>query len=1122
MTIPLVAACGWCAELVGAPDRLQQESPKGFKTPSAPPLSAADEIRTFKIAPGYRAELVAAEPLVHDPVAMTFDPDGRLWVCEMRGFMPNVDGKGEKEPIGTVSVLEDTRGTGVMDKSTLFLNNLVLPRAVCWTTDGLVVAANGKIWLCAIGADLKCRDRKVICEYNPGNPEYALNGLMPALDNWIYSAKEGIRLRKLDGRWVREATLARGQWGITQDNHGYLIYNVNAQLIRGDLVPCYSPNAHVANPMTNVQLYKTQDVWPIRPNPGINRGYMASFLRPDGTMIEANANCGPVVYRGDNLPRELVGDVFISDPAGNLVRRQVMVTDKGVKSSKNAYDKREFLASTDERFRPVNMNNAPDGTLYLVDMYRGIIQHGAFMTPYLRKEIIDRNLDKPIGLGRIFRIVHETTQQRKPVALGKASSSELVSLLSHANGWHRDMAQQLLVQRKDLSVVADLKKLATTGAESLGRLHALWTLEGLDKLNVDFLLGLLADKDSGVRASAVFLGRSAISRNPEPGYVQELGALADDPDPIVRMQVALTLGQVGTSLADRTLEPILQRAAADPKLLEALLAGYAGQESEFLAARIMLPAWARPEPWRQKLLTTAAGILWQQRQPLAVLRFLHLVSGQHDEQAWQQIALLEGLKSAPGKAGKAAKNQPRVVTLPAVPEGLERLRKSSNRALAGAAENLAKQLIWPGKDGKPLPVPAPLSARHQALHDLGMKEYMALCASCHHPAGYGDAGKGPPLIDSDWLDLSEDRLVRLVLFGLRGPITVNGDTFNKEGALEMPGMYAALDDEKIAGVLTYVRRQWREKAQPIEPETVTRIRKLTNGRTDQWTQKELFEIVLQDKSVLAPGAKLEKLSGEFKFTEGPACDADGNVLFTDQPNDRIMKWSTEGKLSTFLKPSGRSNGLCFDSKGNLWSCADEKNELWIIDPKGKIAVVVKDYQGKLLNGPNDVWVRPDGGVYITDPYYKRDYWKRGPKEQDKEAVYYLTPDHKTLTRVADDMQQPNGIIGTSDGKLLYVADIRGNKTYAYDVQDDGTLKNKRLFCSLGSDGMTIDNEGNVYLTGQGVTIFDMTGKQIEKIAVPEPWTANVCFGGKERDTLFITASKCLYSVKMRVKGVGSQ
>ena len=281
-----------------------------------------------------------------------------------------------------------------------------------------------------------------------------------------------------------------------------------------------------------------------------------------------------------------------------------------------------------------------------------------------------------------------------------------------------------------------------------------------------------------------------------------------------------------------------------------------------------------------------------------------------------------------------------------------------------------------------------------------------------------------------------------------------------------------------------------------------------------------------ESKIIAPGATVQKLASEFSFTEGPACDSQGNVFFTDQPNDRIMKWSTDGKLSTFMQPCGRANGLSFDPQGNLWACADETNQLWRIDAHGKVTVVVKDYNGKLLNGPNDVWIRPGGGLYITDPYYKRPWWKRGPKEMD-ECVYFLSPDESKLTRVISDYKQPNGIIGTPDGKTLYVADIAGKKTFRYAIQPDGTLKDKKLFCELGSDGMTIDNEGNVYLTGngfngKGVTSFDPAGKEIEFIPIDEPWTANVCFGGTDRQTLFITASKSLYSLRMRVKGVDSQ
>jgi gluconolactonase len=277
-----------------------------------------------------------------------------------------------------------------------------------------------------------------------------------------------------------------------------------------------------------------------------------------------------------------------------------------------------------------------------------------------------------------------------------------------------------------------------------------------------------------------------------------------------------------------------------------------------------------------------------------------------------------------------------------------------------------------------------------------------------------------------------------------------------------------------------------------------------------------------ESTIIAPGAKVEKLAGDFEFTEGPAADSEGNVFFTDQPNDRILKWSIDGKLSTFMQPCGRSNGLCFDRQGNLWACADEKNELWCIDPAGKFSVVLKDYQGKLLNGPNDIWIRPDGGLYLTDPYYQRHYWKHDSAPQDREAVYYLAPDHQRFVRVAEDLKQPNGIIGTPDGKTLYVADLGAGKTYSYEIQPDGTLTKKTLFCKLGSDGMTIDDQGNVYLTGHGVTVFDKTGKEIEHIAIDERWTGNICFGGRDHRTLMITASNGLYSLRMKVRGVGSQ
>jgi gluconolactonase len=274
-----------------------------------------------------------------------------------------------------------------------------------------------------------------------------------------------------------------------------------------------------------------------------------------------------------------------------------------------------------------------------------------------------------------------------------------------------------------------------------------------------------------------------------------------------------------------------------------------------------------------------------------------------------------------------------------------------------------------------------------------------------------------------------------------------------------------------------------------------------------------------DSDIKAPGAKLKKLADGFKFTEGPAADKKGNVYFTDQPNDRIVKWSTDGTISDWLKPAGRSNGTYFDKDGNLIACADEKNELWSISPDKKTIVLTKDFSGKLLNGPNDLWIRPDGNIYFTDPLYKRPYWKRDPEmQQPGQYVYFLNRKSGDVKPVATDLKQPNGIIGTPDGKTLYVADIGAGKTYSFSIQSDGSLSNKKLFCELGSDGMTRDSDGNVYLTGKGVTVFNSDGKQIDHIDVPEPWTANVTFGGKDGKLLFITASEATYGIEMRVKG----
>ncbi|MBO9204765.1 MULTISPECIES: SMP-30/gluconolactonase/LRE family protein [Niastella] len=276
---------------------------------------------------------------------------------------------------------------------------------------------------------------------------------------------------------------------------------------------------------------------------------------------------------------------------------------------------------------------------------------------------------------------------------------------------------------------------------------------------------------------------------------------------------------------------------------------------------------------------------------------------------------------------------------------------------------------------------------------------------------------------------------------------------------------------------------------------------------------------LPESKIIADGATPRLISRQFSFTEGPATDSKGNVFFTDQPNNKIWKYGTDGSLTVFLDSAGRSNGMYFDRKGNLISCADEQNQLWSIDRSKKIKVLITDVGGLKLNGPNDVWVSPGGNIYFTDPYYQRSWWTRTKPEMEAEKVYVLMRGSKTPQPLIDSMKRPNGIVGTLDGSQLYVSDLNGNKTYRYTINKDGTLSNGQLFVNMGSDGMTIDNKGNVYLTGKGVTVFNNQGQQIAHIDIPEKWTANVAFYGKQRNKLFITASEAIYEIEMKVKGV---
>jgi len=288
---------------------------------------------------------------------------------------------------------------------------------------------------------------------------------------------------------------------------------------------------------------------------------------------------------------------------------------------------------------------------------------------------------------------------------------------------------------------------------------------------------------------------------------------------------------------------------------------------------------------------------------------------------------------------------------------------------------------------------------------------------------------------------------------------------------------------------------------------------LTGGRAVAQQQQQAFD------SAGVVAGPLKQVPGQFSFTEGAAVDKKGNIFFTDQPNNKIWEYRLDGQLVLFMDSTGRSNGMYFDRKGRLIACADENDQLWAIDMNKKVKVLVKDLGGRRFNGPNDLWIDPRGGIWFTDPYYQRDYWTRTKPDLDAQNVYYLAPGASQAVLAADGLKQPNGIVGTPDGRYLYVSDLGAGKTYKYEIGAGGRLSGRELFCSKGSDGMTLDEKGNVYLTGNGVTVFNASGRKVAYIPVPEKWVGNLCFGGADRKTLFITASTGIYTIPMVVGGV---
>ena len=728
-----------------------------------PPVKArtpAETIKSIQLPPGYRLEVVLAEPQIQEPVMAAFDGDGGIFVAEMRTYMQDIDATGEHEPKSRVSLHRSSKGDGVYDQHTVFADGLLLPRILLPLDKGRVLIGEtdtNDLYIHSDTNDDGVADKKeLFFQGGPrgGNMEHQPNGPVWALDNWLYTTYNAYRLRwQPDGRLARKESTAPngGQWGVSQDDWGKLWF-VNAGGERGP-----------TNFQTGIAYgaFNTKDqfapgfaeVWPAVGLSDYQGGM--SRVRPDETLNHFTATSGGEIYRGDKLPAEVRGDLFFTEPVGRLARHAKVTVQDGLTTLSNPYGQSEFLHSTDPLCRPLTFHNAPDGTLFLVDMYRGIIQEGNWTKEgsYLRKKILQYSMDKVVGGGRIYRLVHESAKPGPLPKMNSETPAQLVAHLAHPNGWWRDMAQRLLVLKRDYSVGPALVAMARAHREPLARLHALWTLEGLDAATSEFIREKLKDPDPRLRAAAVRVAESQFKAG------------------------------------DTTLAADVLAATKDPSgdvVLQALLT----------AKLLNLPDWK--------------------------------------------------------------------TTLTAV------VAASTHRGV----KEIGGMILNPLKSTAPLA----MSDAEKKLYKAGEGTYQNLCAACHGPDGKGMpmAGAAPGAMLAPSLAGSKTVLgwregaIHVLLQGLTGDI----DGKKYEGQM-IP--MATNDDAWIAGVLSYTRNSFGNRASFVTAQDVARIRAASKDRTQPWTIAELRATLPQPLANRAAW----KLTASHKPTDTAlAVDGQGETRYT--------------------------------------------------------------------------------------------------------------------------------------------------------------------------------------------------------------------------------------------------
>ena len=824
----------------------QGELPAAWQTTSAPIRSAIDELATFDIVDGYEIQLVASEPLVEAPVAIEFGADGRMWVVEMRGYMRDANGAGETERLGRIKVLTDTDGDGTMDKAVIFLDGLVMPRAIAQWRDGLLVIEPPNLLFCRdTDGDGKADESRILASGFAGqeSPEHAGNGLYFTLDNTFTCSQHPFRFVPNGDTLLAEPVSPHGQWGISEDAVGRLYYSPNSDPLLVDFLPKqYATRNENQKSFQGVPMRAATDmrVYPSHLTPGVNRAYQKGVLK-DGKLATFTGACSPLIYEGVAM-EDMRGCALVCEVAGNLVHRyrlsEISSDNADTVVATPADGDRSFWTSTDERFRPVFCTAGADGAVYVADMYRGIIQHRNFMTTFLRKQVDARGLAQPVDAGRIWRVVRKGSGAPKPAGdLSKMTGVQLAGALISGEKPIRETARRLIVESRDAAAIEAVRAKLVEAVPSHIKLELLWTLAGCAAINRATIEDLVGDfsgaSDPVIRVHAIRIAERTLT---QAEVARVLARAIEDPDRAVRVQAVLTAGTLDPELRMPILESGLRHDLSSREMRSAAISSLVGAEQALLDSIIAgalldadsVAARAFTNELTDMLLDDGGDLRGGRPLPDMLRGTLTSIAAVAHQRPWLAKAMLERV------AAKQHLNAKEPVQLVSnyQPAGWLAMLDANSPELQ-LAVSIDRNIFWPGREDVSFVAPKLAKTASMSFEDFG-KRLFSNCMSCHQANGRGLPPVYPPLRASEIVLGDPSTLVKILLYGLEGKIEVDGQSYNQV----MPAAPVKSDDE-IAAVLSYVRSAWGNNAGPVDAALVAKIREENKGRNRSFTAKEL-------------------------------------------------------------------------------------------------------------------------------------------------------------------------------------------------------------------------------------------------------------------------------------------